>query len=61
MSKNDTIAKSPKLTVPEIIDNCKNFGITFNLMNEEKAKGLLEQNIFFSRLKQYCSTCPRQP
>lgn len=33
MSKNEvtTPTKSPKLTVPEIIDYCKNnFGITFN-------------------------------
>ena len=39
MSKNDTttITRSPKLTVPEIIDYCKNeLGITFTLMDEEK-------------------------
>ena len=63
MSKPDstTITKSPKLTVPEIIDYCKNeLGITFNLMDEEKAKEFLEKNNFFFRLKQYCSTCPEQ-
>ena len=41
MSRNDsnTNSKSPKLTVSEIIDYCKNeLGITFNLMDEEKAK-----------------------
>lgn len=37
MSKKDatTTEKSPKLTVPEIIDYCKNtLGITFNLMEK---------------------------
>ena len=53
--------KSPKLTVPEIINYCKNsLGITFNLMDEEKAKLFLERNNFFFRLKQYCSTCTEQ-
>ena len=63
MSKKDvtTNEKSPKLTVPEIIDYCKNtLGITFNLMDEEKAKSFLEKNNFFFRLKQYCSTCTEQ-
>ena len=53
--------KSPKLTVPEIIEYCKNtLGITFNLMDEEKAKEFLKKNNFFFRLKQYCSTCTEQ-
>lgn len=63
MSKKDETAgtKSPKLTVPEILDYCKNtLGITFNLMDEEKAKTFLEKNNFFFRLKQYCSTCTEQ-
>lgn len=63
MSKreNTDITKSPKLKVPEIINYCKNeLGITFNLMDEEKAKEFLEKNNFFFRLKQYCSTCPEQ-
>ena len=61
MPKPEPITKSPKLTVPEIIDYCKNeLGITFNLMDEEKAKEFLEKNNFFFRLKQYCSTCPEQ-
>lgn len=63
MSKKDTdaITKSPKLTVPEIIDYCKNnLGITFNLMDEEKAQEFLKKNNFFFRLKQYCSTCQEQ-
>ncbi|MCI6826501.1 MAG: Abi family protein, partial [Spirochaetia bacterium] len=57
MKKNtNECKKSPKLTVPEIIDYCKNIlGITFNLMDEEKAKTFLEKNNFFFRLKQYCS------
>lgn len=63
MSKKEVaaITKSPKLKVPEIIKYCKNdLGITFNLMDEEKAKEFLEKNNFFFRLKQYCSTCPEQ-
>jgi len=53
--------KSPKLTVPEVISYCKKaLGITFNLMNEEKARDFLEKNNFFFRIKQYCSTCPEQ-
>lgn len=49
---------SKKLTVPEIIEYCKNdLGITFNLMDEQKAKTFLEKNNFFFRLKQYCTIC----
>ncbi|MGN0739968.1 MAG: Abi family protein [Treponema sp.] len=49
---------SPKLTVPEIIDYCKNtLGITFNFMDEEDAAVFLEKNNFFFRLKYYCSVC----
>lgn len=61
MSKKEfTPAKSQKLTVPEVIEYCKNnLGITFNLMDEEKAKSFLEKNNFFFRLKQYCSTCTK--
>ena len=49
MSKKENLSeKSPKLTVPEIIEYCKNdLGITFNLMDEEKAKTFLEKNNFF--------------
>lgn len=55
------LAPSPKLTVPEILDYCKNIlGITFNLMDEEKAAVFLEKNNFFFRLKQYCSVCSEQ-
>lgn len=62
MKKNtNECKKSPKLTVLEIIDYCKNIlGITFNLMDEEKAKTFLEKNNFFFRLKQYCSVCTGQ-
>ena len=62
MSKKENLSeKSPKLTVPEVIDYCKNdLGITFDLMDEEKAKEFLEKNNFFFRLKQYCSTCNEQ-
>lgn len=63
MSKKEPIVNErlPKLTVPEIIDYCKNsLGISFNLINEEKAKEFLQKNNFFFRLKQYCSTCTEQ-
>lgn len=63
MSKKtpQNLAPSPKLTVPEILDYCKNIlGITFNLMDEEKAAVFLEKNNFFFRLKQYCSVCSEQ-
>ena len=62
MSKKEPVPiKSQKLTVPEIIEYCKNeLGITFNLMDEEKAKEFLKKNNFFFRLKQYCSTCTEQ-
>lgn len=43
-----------KLTVPQIIDFCKNeLGITFNLMDEQKAAEFLAKNNYFFRLKQY--------
>ena len=39
---------SKKLTVPEIIEYCKNdLGITFNLMDEQKAKTFLENRDVF--------------
>ena len=62
MSKKENLSeKSPKLTVPEVIEYCKNdLGITFDLMDEENAKEFLEKNNFFFRLKQYCSTCTEQ-
>ena len=45
MSKKDNLSeKSPKLTVPELIEYCKNdLGISFDLMDEEKAKEFLEK------------------
>lgn len=56
--KNQEEQKPPKLTVPEIIDHCKNdLGITFKLMDEEKASAFLQKHNFFFRLKQYASTC----
>ena len=49
MSKKEPVpTKSKKLTVPEIIEYCKNeLGITFNLMDEEKAKEFLKKKLFF--------------
>lgn len=60
MSKKEKAinSKAPKLSIPEIIDYCKNtLGITFNLMNEERAKDFLEKHNFFFRLKLYCGIC----
>ena len=66
MSKNYSSAspaavKSQKLTVPQIIDYCKDtLGISFELMDEEKAAEFLKKHNFFFRLKQYCTTCTEQ-
>ncbi len=52
MKLNESEQKN--LTIPEIIEYCKNnLGITFNLMDEEKAKSFLEKHNYFFRLKQY--------
>ncbi len=58
MSKKEIqMEKSPKLTVEQIIEYCKNeLGITFNLMTEEDARMFLQKNNFFFRLKQYAQT-----
>ena len=56
MNKED--ARSPKLTVPQIISYCKeDLGITFQLMGERQAMDFLQKNNFFFRLKQYAQTC----
>ena len=56
MNKED--ARSPKLTVPQIISYCKeDLGITFQLMGERQAMDFLQKNNFFVRLKQYAQTC----
>ena len=50
--------KEPKLTVPQIIDYCKNeLGITFNIMDEKKAEEFLHKNNYFFRIKQYTEIC----
>ncbi|MBR5032425.1 MAG: Abi family protein [Treponema sp.] len=50
--------KEAKLTVPEIIDYCKNeLGITFNIMDEQKAQEFLHKNNYFFRIKQYAEIC----
>ena len=50
--------KEPKLTVPQIIDYCKNeLGITFNIMDEQKAQEFLHKNNYFFRIKQYTEIC----
>ncbi|MCQ2576688.1 MAG: Abi family protein [Treponema sp.] len=56
MSKKDANRQLPgkKLSVPEIIDYCKNtLGITFNIKSEEEAADFLSKNNYFFRLKQY--------
>lgn len=56
MSKNQSQTQLPgnKLTVPEVIEYCKNdMGITFNLMDEQNAAEFLCKNNYFFRLKQY--------
>ena len=60
MQKNKTTAKKqePKLTVPQIIEYCKNdLGITFDLMSQEKAAEFLQKHNYFFRLKQYAEIC----
>ena len=60
MQKNKTPLKEqePKLTVPQIIDYCKNdLGITFDLMSQEKAADFLQKHNYFFRLKQYAEIC----
>ena len=50
--------KEPKLTVPEIIEYCKNeLGITFKIMDEQKANEFLHKNNYFFRIKQYTEIC----
>ena len=52
-----TTPPSPKLTVDEIIEYCKNdLGISFNLRSEEYVKSFLQKNNYFFRLKQYAET-----
>ena len=57
-SMNQEEARPPKLTVPQIINYCKEeLGITFQLMGEKQAMEFLQKNNFFFRLKQYVQTC----
>ena len=60
MQKNKSPVKEqePKLTVPQIIEYCKNdLGITFDLMSQEKAADFLQKHNYFFRLKQYAEVC----
>lgn len=58
MSKHEHYEKSPKLTVPQIIEYCKkDLGLTFNLMDEETAAEFLRTHNYFFRLKQYAEVC----
>lgn len=59
--KRDEHPLTKKLTIPEIIDYCKNdLGITFNLMDEERASEFLEKHNYFFRLKQYAEIAPEK-
>ncbi|MBR0125219.1 MAG: hypothetical protein IJM03_07720 [Treponema sp.] len=61
MSKHEHYEKSPKLTVPQIIEYCKkDLGLTFNLMDEETAAEFLRTHNYFFRLKQYAEVCPNR-
>lgn len=61
MSKHEHYEKSPKLTVPQIIEYCKkDLGLTFNLMDEETAAEFLRTHNYFFRLKQYAEVCQDQ-
>ncbi|MBP5695056.1 MAG: Abi family protein [Treponema sp.] len=61
MQKHDVAKKSPKLTVAEIIEYCKDdLGITFNLMDEDTAAEFLKKHNYFFRLKQYAEVCQNQ-
>ena len=52
-----TTPPSPKLTVDEIIEYCKNdLGISFNLRSEDFVRNFLQKNNYFFRLKQYAET-----
>lgn len=50
MSHPDAIQK---LTVPQIIEDLKNTGVTFNFMDEQSAMHFLKEHNFYYRLKQY--------
>ena len=59
MPKSDEVEKLPKLTPPQIIDYCKNtLGLTFNLMDEGRAKIFVAKQNYFFRLEQYLGICP---
>lgn len=59
MLRSDEIEKLPKLTPPQIIDYCKNtLGLTFNIMDEERAKTFVAKQNYFFRLEQYLGICP---
>ena len=61
MPKHEHDEKSPKLTVPQIIEYCKNdLGLTFNLMDEDTAAEFLRTHNYFFRLKQYAGICKEQ-
>lgn len=61
MPRFDEVEKPEKLTVPEVIDYCKNtLGITFNIVDEEYVATFLQKQNYFFRLKQYVGICTTQ-
>ena len=61
MPRSDETEKLPKLTPPQIIDYCKDtLGLTFNLMDEERAKTFVAKQNYFFRLEQYLGICTNQ-
>ncbi|MBR4159628.1 MAG: Abi family protein [Spirochaetia bacterium] len=59
MPRSDEIEKLPKLTPAQIIEYCKDkLGLSFNIMDEERAKTFVEKQNYFFRLEQYLGICP---
>lgn len=50
-----------KLTIDEQIEDLKEKGVVFNIMNEEDAKKFLRYNNYYFKLKSYASNYPINP
>ncbi len=61
MAKNETAENLPKLTVPQLIEYCKNnLGLSFKIKSEEEAATFLSRQNYFFRLEQYLGICTNQ-
>lgn len=61
MAKNEASEHLPKLTVPQLIDYCKDtLGLTFNIRTEEETATFLSRQNYFFRLEQYLGICTNQ-